>query len=249
MRYDIAIGAVLILTGCRQDPSVEPELPATGREVRVIFRPTWNGTDFDKTNVYLSAANERVLIQQVKFFVSGFTLLGDSGDAMVSDVELLDLTNGPQERIMRIPFGSTDSLRYGLGLPYELNHQDITQVVPPSPLDFSQGMYWTWATMYRFVIFDGRYDTDPGGTGTPPYQFSHHTGQDECYRERTIPLPLDIAADDTTAIVLNVDIALFFTDGTDVLDLSQGNQSHGESQNLPQALRLSDLAVKAINAD
>ena len=249
MRIIVAIAAVLSLAGCREDPSVEPELPPTDREVRVTFRSTWNGADFDKNNVYLSAANERVLIQRVKFFVSGFTLLGDSGTALVSQAELLDLTDGPQERIMRVPFGSYDSLRYGLGLPYDLNHQDITQVVPPSPLDFSQGMYWTWATMYRFMIFEGRYDTDPGATGTPPYQFSLHTGRDECYRERTIPFTVDIVVDDTTGIALEVDIARFFTDGTEVLDLSQGPQSHGESENLPQALRLSGLAVKAINAD
>ena len=54
---------------------------------------------------------------------------------------------------------------------------------------------------------------------------------------------------DTADLVLEVDIARFFTDGNLVLDLSQGPQSHGESQNLGPALRLSDLAVKAINAD
>lgn len=251
MKTAIAVATILSLTGCRHDPLVEPAVPhePLDREVRVVFHPTWNGADFDKTNVYLSGANERVLVQQVKFYISGFTLLGDNGSALVSPAELLDLTDGPQERIMRVPIASYDSLRYGLGLPYDLNHQDITLVEPPSPLDFSQGMYWTWATMYRFMIFDGRFDTDPGGTGAPPYQFSLHTGRDECYRERVIPLSVDILADDTTAIRLDVDIARFFTDGTNVLDLSQGSQSHGEAENLLPALRLSDLAVKAINAD
>ncbi len=244
MRSIALVVLLATLAGCRHDPPVEPD-----RELRVTFRPTWNGADFNKNNIYLSAANERVLIQQVKFFVSRFTLLGDSATEMASEAELLDLTNGSQQRTMRVPHGSYDSLRYGLGLPYDLNHQDITQVVPPSPLDFSQGMYWTWATMYRFVIFDGRYDTDPGGTGTPPYQFSLHTGRDECYRERVIPLSADILVEGISNITLEVDIARFFTDGTEVLDLSQGPQSHGEAQNLAPALRLSDLAVKAINAD
>ncbi len=250
MRYPVAIALVLALSGCRHDPPVEPEVPLEPLEgeVRVTFMPVWNGAAFDKNIVYLSAANERVLIQQVKFFMSRFTMIGDSSTAMVSEAELLDLTDGPQERILRVPAGSYDSLLYGLGLPYDLNHQDITLIEPPSPLDFSQGMYWTWTTMYRFMIFDGRYDTDAGGSGTPPYQFSLHTGRDECYRERVIPIPLDLSVDDTTDLVLKVDIARFFTDGDQVLDLSQGPQSHGESQNLAPALRLSDLAVKAINA-
>jgi len=251
MRHAFAIAVVLALAGCRHDPPVEPEVPLEPleRDMRVTFRPVWNGETFDKNTVYLTAADERVLIQQVKFFMSGFTLLGDSSTAMVSQAELLDLTDGPEERVMRVPLSGYDSLRYGLGLPYDLNHQDITLVEPPSPLDFSQGMYWTWTTMYRFMIFDGRYDTDAGGSGTPPYQFSIHTGRDECYRERVIPVTLDLSVEDTADLVLEVDIARFFTDGNLVLDLSQGPQSHGESQNLGPALRLSDLATKAINAD
>ena len=54
---------------------------------------------------------------------------------------------------------------------------------------------------------------------------------------------------DTTDLVIDVEIAHFFTDGDQVLDLSQGPQSHGEAQNLTPALRLSDLAVQAINAE
>ena len=246
MRCVLPIAALLVLAGCRVDPSVEPVVPS--QVLKITFRPVWNGPDFDKQNVYLSAANERVLIQQVKFYVSPIALAGDT-NVTVSEAELLDLTNGPEVRWMRAPLGSYDSLRYGLGVPQYLNHRDITLVVPPDPLDFSQGMYWTWATMYRFMIFEGRYDTDPSGSGTPPYQFSLHTGRDESYRDRMILLPLELTADDTAEIVLDVDIARFFTDGDQVLDLSQGPQSHGESQSLPQSQKLSDLAVKAINPE
>lgn len=249
MRYALPWASLFALVACRHDPPVEPEVPAVPSQVmKITFRPVWNGADFHKENVYLSAANERVLIQQVKFYISPIALIGDT-NAAVSEAELLDVTNGPEVRWMSAPQGSYDSLSYGLGVPHDLNHRDITLVQPPDPLDFSQGMYWTWATMYRFMIFDGRYDTDPGGTGTPPYQFSLHTGRDECYRDRVIPLPLEVTADDTARIVLDVDIARFFTDGDLVLDLSQGPQSHGESQNLAPAMRLSDLAVKAINPD
>lgn len=250
MKNALPFIAIASLVACRHEEPIgpeEPAVPVTGT-LKVSFRPTWNGVDFDKTNVYLSAADERVLIQQVKFYLSPITFSGDT-DVVGSEAELLDITNGPEERWMTVPASVYDSLHYGLGVPYDLNHRDITTVTPPDPLDFSQGMYWTWATMYRFMIFDGRYDTDPGGTGTPPYQFSLHTGRDECYRERTIPLALDVVADDTIEVELEVDIARFFTDGTDVLDLSQGPQSHGESQNLAPAMHLSDLAVKSIIPD
>lgn len=247
MKNGLPILLLLALTACRHDPLIGPEEPATG-VLKVTFRPTWNGSDFHKENIYLTAANERVLIQMVKFYLSPIVCSGDT-DATASRVELLDITNGPQERTFTMPVGGYDSLRFGLGLPYELNHADITDIDPASPLGSAQGTYWTWTTMYRFVMFDGRYDTEPGGTGTPPYQFSLHAGRDECYRERTIPAALSITDGGNTELVLNVDLSRFFTDGDQVLDLSQNPQVHGEVQTMSQAMRLSDFAVKAINAD
>lgn len=244
---------LVTLAGCRRDPEVVPDIPPgdggpTVGALRMTLRPLWNGGDFDKTNVYLSAADERVLIQQVKFYLSPLVFSGDTS-VTASEAMLLNVVDGPVERVLSMPPGVYGSLYYGLGLPYELNHADVTGIDPSSDLGAGTGMYWTWATMYRFVVFEGRYDTDPAGTGTPPYQFSLHTGRDECYRDRTIAAPVAVTAGDTTDLVIDVDIARFFTDGDQVLDLSQGPQSHGEAENLPPALRLSDLAVKAINAE
>ncbi len=246
MKGTWVIALVALLAGCRQDPTVEPR--ALSGTLKVTFRPSWNGEDFDKTNVYLSAADERVQIQQVKFYLSPLLLMGDT-EVLVSQAELINVTNGPVERTYTMTPGVFDNLHYGLGVPYELNHRDLTTVPTPDPLDFTQGMYWTWATMYRFLVFEGRYDTDAAGAGAPPYDFSMHTGRDECYRERTIPCAVEVTDGGTTEMTLEIDIARFFTDGTDLLDLSQGPQSHGESQNLAPALRLSDLAVQAINME
>ena len=253
MKNAVLLLASAMLVGCRHDPPVEPEpLPPPGGTpsgvLRITFRPIWDGTAFDKTNVYLSAANERVLIQQVKFYLSPLVFSGDT-TARATDAVLLDLVNGPEARSYSLPVGTYDSLHYGLGLPYNLNHADVTGIDPGSDLGAGSGMYWTWATMYRFLIFEGRYDTDPAGTGTPPCQFRLHTGRDACYRERTIATPLAMTDGDTTDLIIDVDVARFFTDGNQLLDLSQGPQAHGEVENLGPALRLSDLAVKAINAE
>ena len=243
-RLLIVIAALALLAGCTKDPAWPPK-----QQVRLVVRPVWNGTPFHKTDAHITPAQERVLVQQVKFFLSGITLLGKGTASTVSPVEILDITDGEQVRYGTVDVGGYDSLRFGLGLPPELNHADITTVVPPSPLDFSQGMYWTWATMYRFMLFDGRYDTNAAGTGVPPYQFSIHTGRDECYRSRTIALPLVVDQRSTAEIVLDVDIARFFGSGDQVLRLADGPQSHGEPQSLQLAEKFSDLAVAAINAE
>lgn len=233
--------AVAMLLACtKEDPTWPPV-----QQVEVTFRPLWNGSPFDKNTVYLTAGNERVQIQQVKFYVSGLELKGAS-DALLSAVELLDLTNGLKERSYSVRAGAYDSLHIALGLPPEINGADITNIDPTSPLGNNSGMYWTWATMYRFLIFDGRFDTDPSATGALPFQFSIHTGRDTCYRERTVSFPLQVSTGTPVSLTIDVDLAHFFTDGTDVLRMSDGSQSHGAVQELGQAIKLSDLAIKAI---
>ena len=239
---------LLVISCGKEDPAV-PEAPAPlpgSGPVKLTIRPVWNGMPFNKSNVYLSAGDERILVQQVKFYLSRITLVAEAGDLELSDAELLDITNGPLTRVFSADTGAVDSLRFGLGLPPDLNATDIITVPPNDPLGNNGGMYWTWASMYRFLIFDGRFDTDPSASGTPPFPFSIHTGRDTCYRHSTIPLALSVTTTDTARIVLDVDLARFFTDGNVILKMSDGSQSHGEVEELGQALKLMDLAIKAV---
>ena len=232
---------VATLMACtKEDPPWPPD-----QQVDVTFRPLWNGELFDKYTVYRSAADERIQIQQVKFYLSDMELRGASA-ALLSEVELLDLTNGPKQRTYMVAPGEYDTLHIALGLPPEINGADITNIDPTSPLGNNSGMYWGWATMYRFLIFDGRFDTDAGATGPLPFQFSIHTGRDTCYRERTMSFPLQVTTGSPVSVTIDVDLAHFFTDGADVLRMSDGSQSHLALEELPQALKLSDLAIKAI---
>lgn len=239
--------AALMISCSKEDPAV-PEAPvpspSTGL-VKLTVRPVWNGAPFNKTNVYLSAGDERILVQQVKFYLSRLTLVSEAGMRELSDAELLDITNGAQSRVFSTDTGAVDSLRFGLGLPPDLNATDITTIPPNDPLGNNGGMYWTWASMYRFLIFDGRFDTDPSGSGTPPFPFSIHTGRDTCFRSTALPLELTVTSADTAFIDLKVDLARFFTDGSAILKMSEGSQSHGEVEELGQSLKLSDLAIKS----
>ena len=233
----------LSFTGCvKEDPAWPPTVPV---ELKLV--PKWNGMNFNKNTVYLSAANERVLVQLVRFYLSDIQLTGADGSTVLSRAELFDVTNGATTRSLRMPVGTYANLHFGLGLPPDLNHADITDIDPFSPLGNNSGMYWTWNTMYRFLLFDGRFDTDAGSTGTLPFQFSIHTGRDACYRERTVQMNVSVVQADTVRITLNVDIAHFFTDGSSVLAFSQASQSHGEAEALALAIKLSDLAVQAID--
>lgn len=229
--------AAATLSACHKG-SVAPEGMGA---VRLIVMPVWDGGPFDKTQVYLNAAQQRVLVQLVKFYLARLELVAGGEGRELFDVDLFNITNGPETRTLDAAAGEYQGLRFGLGLPPDLNHTDPTTVPVEDPLGNNSGMYWTWATMYRFMLFEGRFDNDPQATGLLPFQFSLHTGLDTLYRTCDLPIDLEVLPNDTVDLLLEVDIARFFTNGTDTLSLAEGAQFHGEVQGLPLGIRLADL--------
>ena len=246
--YLFLASLAFLLFGCVKDPVV-PDAPAIPEyPILLKVQPLWNGVPFDKTVIYHNALGQRVLLTQVKFYLADAQLIGDGTTAQLFDVELLDLTNGPVERMLHAARGDYRSMHLGFGLPYDLNHTDPTLYPVDDPLGAFSGMLWSWASLHRFMLFNGRYDTDGTATGIPPFLFSIETGLDTCYRQRTVPLVLDVEEGDTARLTLEIDIARFFFNSTDTFDLSQGSQWHGAIDQVSIALKLSDLASGAIHA-
>ncbi|HEX2615978.1 MAG TPA: MbnP family protein [Flavobacteriales bacterium] len=245
MRTLLAVLTTLcLLAACKRDPEVpEPTQPpgAALGTVKLTVVPVWNGGPFDKNVVYHNAAGQRVQVQVLKFYLAPLNLLDASGEHQLFEADLFDVVNGSQTRVVKAPISTYSVLRFGVGLPEYLNHGDITLIDPNAPLGNNSGMYWTWATMYRFALFEGRFDTLTGATGPLPYQFAYHTGMDTLYRRDVLPLALEVDSTDTARITLQVDVARFFTNGTDTLDLTEGASFHGEVSNLGLGIRIADL--------
>ena len=70
----------------------------------------------------------------------------------------------------RVPVGTYTGLRFRVGVPFAMNHVDSS--VAPSPLNIG-GMFWSWATGYKFVKIDGR------STGVPT-GYNVHVGSTGC---------------------------------------------------------------------
>ena len=231
---------------CRRDPPVPVPPPHPSTVLKLTVEPLWNGAAFNKELVYSAAGSQRVKVTLVKFFLSPLDLAGDSAAASLIDADLFDVTNGPQVRLYTVPTGFYNSLNLGLGLPPALNHRDIATIPPNAPTGNNSGMYWSWATLYRFMLFEGKFDSIPGGQGEPPFNFSIHTGLDTCYRTRSFPVQLVASEADTARLTITVDIARFFSDGTQVLQLSQGAMWHGEVDELGIGLKAADLQAAAL---
>lgn len=236
------------LVGCddhEPDPYTPPATPASG--VRLIVKPMWDGAPFDKYTVYHNVSDYRVQVQMLKMYLSDIELL-TTGDAQeLSDIELLRLTDGPDTLELDAAPGDYSGIRFGIGVPDAVNHGDPTQYAADHPLSTSNGMHWTWAEGYRFVVFDGRFDTITNGVGLLPELFSIHTGMDTCFRDVEFgSLPVQVPTASWADVVLEIDVSRFFYTNSDTVDLATDNQAHGT--NIPLATRLSDCVVAAISA-
>lgn len=237
-----------VLTGCDEhepDPYTPPTTPSSG--VRLIVKPMWDGAPFDKYTVYHNVMDYRIQVQMLKMYLSDIELLTTGNAQELSRAELFRLTDGPDTVVLDVTAGDYTGLRFGIGVPEYLNHQDPTQYAADQPLSTSNGMHWTWTEGYRFVVFDGRYDTLGTGTNQPPDMFSIHTGFDTCYREvEFASMPVQVPTGTYVDIAIEFDLAKFFFTANDTIDLKVDNQAHGA--NIPLAIRLSDCVAGSVSA-
>jgi hypothetical protein len=235
----LLLAGTLSLVSCYPGQGYTPE---SGFAITV--KADWAGGPWAPGQEYVNATGYRVVVDKVKFYASDITLYTAAGDSVVlADVRLYDLASARTETF-KVPAGTYVGMRFGLGLPSSINNGDPAIYPTGHVLSPSQGMYWTWATKYRFVFFEGRYDEDAQSTAAPTQGFSMHTGMDVCFRSVEFQRPLVVDAEGSNGVELIVDLSRFFYSEEDVLDLGVENQWHGDP-NSDLGTRLSDFAAGA----
>lgn len=107
--------------------------------------------------------------------------LDQDGVWQLEDLALLDFEdksgtcgNGTEDTNTQLhgvaPAGVYDGLRFKVGVPFALNHADVTTA--QSPLNLS-GLFWNWQGGYKFM----RVDTEVEGRAGP---FNFHLGSTLC---------------------------------------------------------------------
>ncbi len=178
----LAVGLVLgtVVVACEDDPN-EPQGPI---DVAVQFAAQVNGAAFACGTTYqgVGTANTDIDISDFRFYAHDFRLV-DNGGAEVpleltqdglwqlDNLALLDFENGTAScgngtaatnTVVRgtAPAGDYVGLRFRLGVPFAMNHQD--QTTAAAPLDLS-GLFWVWNAGYKFARIDHTSAASPGG--------------------------------------------------------------------------------------
>lgn len=135
----------------------------------------------------IGVTHTRITPSDFRFYVSGVEMIDRHGKSVpvtldqdgiwqYRDIALLDFEDGsgpcrngnPGLHTVvtgSVPKGHYRGVRFTLGVPFELNHEDPT--IAPAPLNFTS-MFWAWQSGYKFVKIDMASSGLPQDPNAPP---------------------------------------------------------------------------------
>ncbi len=191
-------------------------------------------------------------VQQVQFthlsmLLADLQLLHGTATENLSDVELIDLsfdelakaTDGYTLTIRNIPARTYEGIRFGVGLPADLNAKKPADFVSSSPLS-KTGYYWLPWSSYIFMKVEGRMDTL--GSGLFDTGFVFHTGSNPLYRILEGTLPLTIEDGRVTDLTIHLDYKKLL-EGIDIKSNPQNHNPEDTEQILKLVNNLGNAVV------
>jgi len=168
-----------------------------GQRVSISFRAMVGTETFGCTKKFAGLGTQnttvefldfRLFVHDVRLLKSGGgeepVVLEQDGKWQYQNIALLDFedksgscANGTTDTNTmvhgNVPPGTYSGIKFRLGVPVALNHNDVATA--PSPLNLS-GLFWNWNGGYKFLRADTRTVVDSGA----PNVFNLHLGSTDC---------------------------------------------------------------------
>ncbi|MEZ4417769.1 MAG: metallo-mystery pair system four-Cys motif protein [Gemmatimonadota bacterium] len=172
--------AFAVVAACSDEPST----PAGPIDVSLQFAAAVNGQSFNCGASFTNVGASQTTITPVdfRFYVHDVALLDSNGAAVPLTLEqdglwqrenlaLLDFENGSGPCVNgtaatnttvrgEVPAGDYSGVRFTLGVPFSMNHQD--QTTAQAPLDLT-ALFWSWNGGYKFARMDHTSAAQPDG--------------------------------------------------------------------------------------
>lgn len=188
--------------------------------------PTFSTRPFDN--------GQQLQFTQLSMLVSDLRFFKGSSEEDLDDIEYVDLSfdelvsadEGYTLTISNIPAGSYDGIRFGIGVPPEVNNKTPAEFPSSNPLS-KTGNYWVAWGSYIFSKTEGRLDTL--GTGVFDMGFAMHTGSDDLFRGIEGALPILIEDGKQTELTIGLDYKKLL-DGVDIKSHPQNHTPQDTSE-------------------
>ncbi len=180
---------IFLLSSCRSGD----------KNVTVEFQLVQNGTPYTMSSPF-NKGDTAIALDLFHFYISELTI----GDQLISDVLFVDPSDSTYSNYTLNLEKRSSNVSFGLGVPEDMNAMDPTTFETSHPLSSAFAMYWTWASKYRFIKAEGRFNasgdlSDAANNGGIIW----HTGTDPLYRTTT--LDIDVRPGDHIVFKLDLD--------------------------------------------
>ncbi|MEY3598101.1 MAG: hypothetical protein RL521_523 [Bacteroidota bacterium] len=252
-KFHLLIGMILLsitLTQC--SACKEPQEPEGSKDATYIVHwiTRFGENDLVQGQTYRDAFNRRLLLEDLRGYVSDVKLIDENDSAIVlKDFSLLNWFSDPTISVAGRP-AKIKALQFSLGIPSAYNTAVDPTTYPNShPLSVAgaAGMFWTWNTGYIFYQLNGKCDLS-GSENQPMIDpIAYHCGDDTLYRTITFDITdFTLKAGEAYQINIDFDAQRCFWNESDTMDLDTDYLTH-TAGNLPLAMRAMDLYQSAFS--
>ena len=232
-----------VMTACEKDPPIKPKIEDGSGSLELSFRGFVSGESFVVGEVFKDITGRSFRIDGLRFYVTDIFVINEDGsESLLQEVALIDFSKnhtGASGKVLHegigenlyfdLPPGKYRGVRLGIGVVDRLNAEGPSAFdTDDHPLGVNNGMHWSWASGYKFVELSGKVDTSLVMDSTKVNAgFEYHTGMDTLYRELNFDgYPFEMVIGEEQQIILEFDIAKWFYNDQDTIDLRLHSFTH-----------------------
>jgi hypothetical protein len=207
---------LLVLFSCKEEEPTVPSENETG-SLALSINSQFNDADFSLNQVYILNDTLSIRVEGIKFYLSDVCANSVKADGL----SLYELDG---DYIFDVNTGNYSSLSFNLGLDSITNHGDPSLYVSSHPLSSFNDTHWSWAQGYKFILIDGKFDSD--GDHVPDQSFSYHIGNDDYLKLVQLNTSFSITENQTSHVDLLFNVAKIF----DGIDIANNTFTHSTGQ-------------------
>lgn len=237
----LTFSSLLLAASCGKEKTI----PIDTAKLNLSFRATYGGETLliqEKNYNYLG---NPIRFSNINFYIADLVAVNDDGETELSEIQFISLTDSHKTAIdaeqgtvmsfSNVPVGTYNQLKFGVGVPADLNKTNPSDYSTTHPLGAdNSGEYWEAWDSYIFAKIEGQYDVNGDGFDANDISFAYHIGgRPDLYKPIELDNNLLLKAGETTDLVFELDVErLFKQDQGDPITLS----AHDPSRQIPEMI-------------
>ncbi len=209
----LTFSSLLLAASCGK----ENTNPIDTAKLNLSFRATYGGESLVLEQKNYDYEGNPIRFTKINFYISDMAAVNNDGETELSEIQFIDLTQthrtpgdaetGTVKSFSNVPVGTYNQLKFGIGVPADLNKTSPSDYSTSHPLGAdNSGEYWEAWNSYIFAKIEGQFDVDGNGFDGNDISFAYHAGRDNLYAPIELDNAIDLTAGNTTDLVFELDI-------------------------------------------